>query len=104
MNFSIKQTKTTILNALKKNKQIKKHLRGRLVCLYGFYAYKKHLSESCLFNVLCFLWLRNLFIKKKKTALVPSIMLLLPELKHEDVSYTGPAWNNNEAEIQYLFL
>ena len=40
VNFSIKQTKKTVLNALKK---IKKHLRGRLVRLYMLFMRIKNI-------------------------------------------------------------
>ena len=39
MNFSIKQTKKTVLHALKKNKKTSKEKTCLLI--YAFYAYKK---------------------------------------------------------------
>ena len=47
---------------------------------YAFCAYKKHLSESCLFTfcVFCAFCACEIFsLKKNKTALIPSIILLL---------------------------
>ena len=50
VNFSTKQTKKTFLNTFKK-----KTSKGKTCLLiYAFYAYKKHLSESCLFTFCAF--------------------------------------------------
>ena len=62
--------------------RMKTSKRKKVACLkfFAFYAFCvciKRLSESRLFDVLCFLCVWNLFLRKNKTALISSIILLL---------------------------
>ena len=69
-------------------KRIKTSKEKKVACLkfcafcafYAFCAHKKHLSESRLFDVFCFLCFFlcvKSFHEKNKTALIPSFILLL---------------------------
>ena len=69
-------------------KRIKTSKEKKVACLkfcafcafYAFCAHKKHLSESRLFDVFCFLCFFlcvKSFREKNKTALIPSFILLL---------------------------
>ena len=78
MNFSIKQTIKTVLNALKK---IKKHLRRRLVCLSMLFMHIKNMwvkvvyLRFVLFRL--FVHVESFRKKNNKTAFIPSNLILL---------------------------